>query len=166
MTKVEEQQREVEEKLKVQVAALLKDVGELYTGQETLGEHVEKMQDDEVEKMKRLDAVEAGLPPLKSQMEELAAQQLEERVRSLEEETRSLAGGLVTLQFQAEKEEAVQTLASRMDRIDEVGLRDDTYGPQERQQSEARATEQQQRMVEENTEKLGTLQVRGGVVTL
>ena len=73
---------------------------------------------------------------------------------------------LDTLQFQAEKEEAVQTLASRMDRIDEVGLRDDTYGPQERQQSEARATEQQQRMVEENTEKLGTLQVRGGVVTL
>ena len=124
MTQVEEQQREVEEKLKVQVAALLKDVGELYTGQETLGEHVEKMQEDEVEKLMRLDAVEAGLPLLKSQMDELSGQQLDERVKSLEEETRSLAGGLVSLQFQAEKEEAVQTLASRMDRIDEVGCRD------------------------------------------
>ena len=45
---------------------------------------------------------------------------MEERVKSLEEETKSIHGGLVSLQFQAEKEEAVKTLASRMDRIDAV----------------------------------------------
>ena len=45
---------------------------------------------------------------------------MEERVKSLEEETKSIHGGLVGLQFQAEKEEAVKTLASRMDRIDAV----------------------------------------------
>ena len=74
---------------------------------------------------------------------------MEERVKSLEEETKSIHGGLVSLQFQAEKEEAVKTLASRMDRIDA-----------ERQQSEARATEQQQRLVEENSERLEELQRR------
>ena len=74
---------------------------------------------------------------------------MEERVKSLEEETKSIHGGLVGLQFQAEKEEAVKTLASRMDRIDA-----------ERQQSEARATEQQQRLVEENSERLEELQRR------
>ena len=57
---------------------------------------------------------------------------MEERVKSLEEETKSIHGGLVGLQFQAEKEEAVKTLVSRMDGIDA-----------ERQQSVARATEQQ-----------------------
>ena len=74
---------------------------------------------------------------------------MEERVKSLEEETKTIHGGLVSLQFQAEKEEAVKTLASRMDRIDA-----------ERQQSEARATEQQQRLVEENSERLEELQRR------
>ena len=113
--KVEEQQKEVEEKLKVQVASLLKDVGELFTGQETLGEHIEKMQDDEAGKLARLEVLESGVPGLKSQVVEM-----EERVKSLEEETKSIHGGLVSLQFQAEKEEAVKTLASRMDRIDAV----------------------------------------------
>ena len=47
---------------------------------------------------------------------------MEERVKSLEEETKSIHGGLVGLQFQAEKEEAVKTLASRMDRIDAVRI--------------------------------------------
>ena len=115
--KVEQQQMEVEEKLKVQVASLLKDVGELYTGQETLGEHIEKMQDDESAKLARLEVLEAGLPELKTQVVEM-----DERVKSLEEETKSIHGGLVSLQFQAEKEEAVKTLASRMDRIDEVRI--------------------------------------------
>ena len=113
--KVEEQQKEVEEKLKVQVASLLKDVGELYNGQETLGEHIEKIRDDEAGKLARLEVLESGVPGLKSQVVEM-----DERVKSLEEETKSIHGGLVSLQFQAEKEEAVKTLASRMDRIDAV----------------------------------------------
>merc|ERR1719376_290925 len=142
--KVEEQQKEVEEKLKVQVANLLKDVGELYNGQETLGEHIEKMQDDEAGRLARLEVLESNVPGLKSQVTEV-----DERVQSLEEETKSIHEGLVSLQFQAEKEEAVKTLASRMDRIDA-----------ERQQSEARATEQQQRLVEENSERLAELQMR------
>ena len=142
--KVEEQQKEVEEKLKVQVASLLKDVGELYTGQETLGGHIDKIQEDEATRLARLEVLESGVPELKSQVVEM-----EERVKSLEEETKSIHGGLVSLQFQAEKEEAVKTLASRMDRIDA-----------ERQQSEARATEQQQRLVEENSERLEELQRR------
>merc|ERR1719376_277131 len=133
--KVEAQQKEEEEKMKVQVANLLKDVGELYNGQETLGEHIEKMQDDEAGRLARLEVLESNVPGLKSQVTEM-----DERVKSLEEETKSIHGGLVSLQFQAEKEEAVKTLASRMDRIDE-----------ERQQSEARATEQQQILVEENS---------------
>merc|ERR1719234_685549 len=123
--KVEEQQKEVEEKLKAQVATLLKDVGELYNGQETLGEHIEKMQDDEAGRLARLEVLESNVPGLKSQVTEI-----HERVQSLEEE-------------------AVKTLASRMDRIDA-----------ERQQSEARATEQQQILVEENSERLAELQMR------
>ena len=113
--KVEEQQKEVEEKLKVQVASLLKDVGELYTGQETLGGHIDKIQEDEATRLTRLEVLESGVPELKSQVVEM-----DERVKSLEEETKSIHGGLVSLQFQAEKEEAVKTLASRMDRIDAV----------------------------------------------
>ena len=96
---------------------MLKDVGELYTGQETLGEHIEKMQDDESAKLARLEVLESGLPELRTQVVEM-----DERVKSLEEETKSIHGGLVSLQFQAEKEEAVKTLASRMDRIDEVRI--------------------------------------------
>ena len=96
---------------------MLKDVGELYTGQETLGEHIEKMQDDESARLARLEVLESGLPELRTQVVEM-----DERVKSLEEETKSIHGGLVSLQFQAEKEEAVKTLASRMDRIDAVRI--------------------------------------------
>ena len=95
---MEEQQKEVEEKLKVQVASLLKDVGELYNGQETLGEHIEKMQDDEAGRLARLEVLESGVPGLKSQVVEM-----DERVKSLEEETKSIHGGLVSLQLPGEQ---------------------------------------------------------------
>ena len=78
--KVEEQQKEVEEKLKVQVASLLKDVGELYTGQETLGGHIDKIQEDEAARLARLEVLESGVPELKSQVVEM-----DERVKSLED---------------------------------------------------------------------------------
>ena len=62
----------------------------------------------------RSESVEVGQSGLES------VEVVKERVVGLEEEVKSLAGGLVSLQFQAEKEEAVVTLASRVDRMDMV----------------------------------------------
>ena len=118
MAQVEEQQRQVEEKLKVQVSTLMKDVDGLVTGQETYGEQVEKLQEEMIGKEQRLAKVEIELPELRSGLE--LAEGVKERVEGLEEEVKSLQGGLVSLQFQAEKEEAVVTLASRVDRMDMV----------------------------------------------
>ena len=122
-SQVEEQQKEVEEKLKVQVAALLKDVGVLSTDQETLGEQVEQLQEEAKlgrQKGQQLEKIEVELPAMRAKLDGMT--EIEKQIQGLEEETRSLAGGLVSLQFQAEKEEAVMTLASRVDRIDMVGM--------------------------------------------
>ena len=115
---VEEQQRQVEEKLKVQVSALLQDVGGLFTGQETLGGQVEQLQEEMIGKEQRLAKVEMEMPKLKSGLE--LVEDVKERVVGLKEEVKNLTGGLVSLQFQAEKEEAVVSLASRVDRMDMV----------------------------------------------
>ena len=51
--------------------------------------------------MARLELLESGVPGLKSQMVDM-----EERVESLDEETKSIHKGLVSLQFQAERQQS------------------------------------------------------------
>ena len=118
LAQVEEQQRQVEEKLKVQVSTLMKDVDGLVTGHETFGEQVEKLQEEMMGKEQRLAKVEIELPGLRSGFE--SVKDVKEKVVGLQEEVKNLTGELVSLQFQAEKEEAVVTLASRVDRMDMV----------------------------------------------
>jgi len=125
------QQEEIENKLKVQIAALLTDIGNLSEEKNTISNSLD------IQKKSFSDQI----GKIEDSLEKVRASD-NDRMR----ETQEINERIISLQFQAEKASYVETLASQINQMDES-----------RQKSEAKNKEELSKLSTENAQKLEEL---------